>query len=210
MQWIDIHTHNPQSLTSVNDLYNYPLYELPLADFSLYSVGLHPWYLENWELDWGRFLSISQEALAIGECGLDKICSTDFNLQRDVFEKQIDLANNLKKPLIIHCVKAYNECLELLSKAKVPVIFHGFNKKRELLHQIQAKGYYVSFGAAITQEKPQLKIAMAEANKDLIFLETDNAPISIQQVYVAATEILNLSLPSLQSIIDNNYNRIFT
>lgn len=68
--------------------------------------------------------------VAIGECGLDKVCKTDFVLQQEVFAAHIILANKLKKPLVLHCVKAYDEIIKMLSLHKnlVHVIFHGFNK----------------------------------------------------------------------------------
>ena len=77
-----------------------------------------------------KIFSKTDSVLAIGECGLDKACDTNFKLQQQVFTTQVNWANEIKKPLIIHCVRAYGEVLSLLQKNnnKVPVIFHGFNK----------------------------------------------------------------------------------
>ena len=147
MLYIDIHTHKQHSKTAsiVNCLSNFS--QLPASGF--YSVGIHPWYInKETEKQFIELTAISQQAkvLAIGECGLDKVCKTDFALQQPYFIKQIQLAHTLHKPLIIHCVRAYNEVMQILAqqKVQVPVIFHGFNKKNNALAQeLIAKGYYL-------------------------------------------------------------------
>ena len=89
-----------------------------------------------------------QNVVAVGEAGLDKVCTTDFVLQQTVFSAHIQLANELQKPLIVHCVRAHAEAMQLLkkNKVKVPVLFHGFTKSKELALQLMAQGYYLSFG----------------------------------------------------------------
>ncbi len=76
------------------------------------SAGIHPWYVDlNEEAQWEALVKYAEkpQVIAIGECGLDKLCATEWNRQLHLFEKQIVLANELKKPLIIHCVRAYHE-----------------------------------------------------------------------------------------------------
>ena len=85
-----------------------------------YSIGLHPWYIskETWQKEFKDLQkwSKSNYVFAIGECGLDNIYATDFALQKEVFAAQITLANQTDKPLIIHCVKAFDEVITLLKK----------------------------------------------------------------------------------------------
>jgi TatD DNase family protein len=70
-----------------------------------------------------------ENCFALGECGLDKITASDFELQKVVFKKQIQLSEKHQKPLIIHCVKAHQELIEIKKelKPKQVWIFHGFN-----------------------------------------------------------------------------------
>ena len=69
-----------------------------------------------------------KQVWAIGEVGLDKRNKAYWDLQISLFQQQIEIANALQKPLIIHCVQAIDVCLLYLKAAQVPVIFHGFRK----------------------------------------------------------------------------------
>ena len=59
--------------------------------------------------------------LALGECGLDKKVQTPLDLQQEVFERQLTLAEKYKKPVIIHCVAAFQELIAIKKKLKLSV-----------------------------------------------------------------------------------------
>ena len=84
--------------------------------------------------------------IAIGECGVDRAIETSIELQQTIFEQQIELAEQVQKPLIIHCVKAFDILLFLKKKYKitVPIIVHGYKNKPEQLKQLD-KCWYKSF-----------------------------------------------------------------
>jgi TatD DNase family protein len=208
--YIDIHTHkqNLKTTSIVNWLNNFS--QLPANGF--YSVGIHPWYINTeTEKELTELTTISQQTnvLAIGECGLDKVCNVNFTLQQTYFLKQIQLANTLQKPLIIHCVRAFNEVVQVLEEQKVnvPVVFHGFNKKHLLAQSLIAKGYYLSFG------KQLLTTSVAETFKFLpleqVFLETDDSEIEIEELYKAAAAIKNTDVASLCKQLTKNALRVF-
>lgn len=208
----NIHTHKSPANKewSIENLY---------ADFDKkiiggrYSIGLHPWYIDKNTLDdklmqlknWAKHASV----VAIGECGLDKICATDFALQQKAFLAQIHLANKINKPLVIHCVRAYDEVIELLDRDKnrVPVIFHGFNKNQQLALRLIEKGYYLSFGQAVRQASMQQLIATLPL--DRIFFETDDADIDIEELYTIAAEALQIDSFLLSLQIQKNVATIF-
>jgi TatD DNase family protein len=150
-----------------------------------------------------------QHVLAIGECGLDKICSISFELQQKVFSAQIELANTINKPLIIHCVRAYEEVQQLLQqhRNKVPVIFHGFNKNELLAKQLVDKGFYLSFGKSLQQTVLQQLIKNIPAVK--MFFETDDADIDIAAVYAIAAGALQIDINSLSLQIQKNAAAVF-
>ncbi len=154
-------------------------------------------------------ISINKNVLAIGECGLDKICDVDLDLQQEVFVQQIELANAIGKPIIIHCVRAYEEVLMLLKKEKasVPVIFHGFNKNKIIADKIIANGYYLSFGKAL--QKPQTAAIISGVPADRIFLETDDADISIEEIYHLAASACSIDEASLILQIQKNAAAVF-
>ena len=205
--FINIHSHQtPQKNECViTSLYNH--FEQALAG-GIYSVGLHPWYLNDttWleEMKVLEQYSNNKNLLAIGECGLDKISTTGFLLQQQVFAAQIVLANKINKPLIIHCVKAYEEVVQQLQQNnnRVPVIFHGFNKNKILAQQLIHKGFYLSFGKAL--QLPAIQELIKILPPDKIFLETDDAGISIEEIYVLAAQALQIDINSLSLQIKKN------
>ena len=146
--YIDIHTHQLQAEKDIIQLLNCIVGKEELPN-GICSVGIHPWYINDEkeaQFELLKAYASHENVLAIGECGLDKITETDRNLQVETFEKQIQLANALQKPLILHCVRAYQEVFALLKeqKAGAPVLFHGFKKKAELAQSILQNGYYIS------------------------------------------------------------------
>lgn len=205
---LNFHTHN-SPLTNENSIQNRYNHFESVELNGKYSIGMHPWYIkeENWEIKFASLKNYSQHknVAAIGECGLDKVCKTDFTLQKNVFTQHILLANQIHKPLIIHCVKAWQEVLQLLRKHNnhVPIVFHGFNGKLSIAKQIIGEGHYLSFGKALLTKLPLIKVLrMLPLNK--LFLETDDADVSIEVVYQAAANALDIDINSLSLQINHN------
>ncbi len=206
--FIDIHTHN---ISEENTIVNFYQDFEQSRTVKHCSLGLHPWYLQNAAQDFETLQQYVHQnnVLAIGECGLDKLSQTDWILQEKYFLKQIDLANSLHKPLIVHCVRAYNECIALLENASVPVIFHGFNRNLNIAQMLLDKGFYLSIGGSIFQES--FASAFAALSLEKIFFETDDKEeINIEIVYKRAAEIKNIALETLILQIENNYQKVFT
>jgi TatD DNase family protein len=178
-----------------------------------YSVGIHPWYInENTisnDFEKMKLASNKINVLAIGECGLDRICKTSFELQKAVFIRHIQWANEIAKPIIIHCVKAHEDILELLQEYQclVPVIFHGFNNKESTANKIIKAGYFLSFGNAILS--PSNELVFNHIPRDKIFLETDDSDHTIEAIYEQAGRIKNISLEQLNLQIKKNTKKVF-
>lgn len=208
---INIHRHQPHN----NDewsIQNLHAHFDQLNSLFNYSVGIHPWYIDSKtikeELAQMKIASQQKNVIAIGECGLDRLCTTDFKLQEKVFIEQILWANEIAKPLIIHCVKAHQECLTLLKEYNrtSPVIFHGFNNKLETANNILNQGYYLSFGRHIFN--PAIENVFSKISLEKIFLETDDSDISIDDIYKQAAKIKNISTERLSLQIKNNLERV--
>jgi len=143
---------------------------------------------------------------------LDKCISTSLELQLEVFTKQALLANKLGKPLIIHCVRAFNELLQRKQSLKptVPWIIHGFTGKPALAGQLVRHGCFLSFGKALLHKNSGASRSLARVPLERVFLETDAAEdISIGEIYTAAAKILVLPLEELQRQIVANFKRVF-
>ncbi|WP_343706557.1 TatD family hydrolase [Flavobacterium sp.] len=213
MEYFNLHTHQFTNQSDVLELVNqYP------KDFDVsipfYSIGIHPWYIDESRLD--EDLKIIEEklqtknCLAIGECGLDKRIEVPFDLQISVFEKQLELAEKFKKPVVIHCVAAFQEVMAIKKKMKinVPMIIHGFSKNNQLAEQLVTAGFYLSFGKYLLKN-PDLKSVFQNVPNDRFFLETDTIEESIKQVYELASDYKGLKLKELESIISSNYRNVF-
>lgn len=214
LKYVNIHSHNLSSTENSYTIVNHIIgYNNKFPEDQTISVGLHPWYINSFQkIKNDQLLQETanlSHVVAIGECGLDKLCATPWNLQVEAFKTQIILANNLNKPLIIHCVKAYNEVLILLKNEnnKVPVIFHGFSKSKELAQSLLQKGYYLSFGKDLRYAKTQAVLRSVSLKQ--VFLETDHSNNNITEIYNWAQEALEIPLKNIQSQIWQNLNDIY-
>ncbi|MBX2907900.1 MAG: TatD family hydrolase [Taibaiella sp.] len=210
--YIDIHTHHPNPSPDVHSVVSLYEHFRTASDNTPCSVGLHPWYLDDIETRWQQLqeAAMKPNVIAIGECGLDKVTPTDWHLQTKAFSRQIGLAQELNKPLIIHCVRAYEEVMQLLSEHKVtvPVIFHGFNKSPQLAEQLLNHGYYLSFGATLLNGGPAIDTFKSVPGNQF-FLETDQSAQDIRHIYAAAAEIRRTTEEQLILQLQKNYKTVF-
>ena len=180
---------------------------------TFYSAGIHPWYIGEKEVQLQLLSELAKDpkCLAIGECGLDRLCSTPLELQMEVFKDQIELAEKLQKPLIIHCVKAFDELLKIkkLFKTDIPWVIHGFNQKTEIAKQLLAQGFYFSLGKALLNPESNASKWLLEIPIERLLLETDDTEISIEKIYKVATSTLNLSVSELVSNLQLNCKSVF-
>jgi TatD DNase family protein len=175
------------------------------------SVGLHPWFLEESSLDaaikWLETQASAPGVLAIGETGLDKVCDTPWTLQETAFRHGIALSESLQKPLIIHCVRAYNEVIYLKKQVKPaqPWIFHGFNKHPDTAQMLLREGCFLSFGAALLQTGSHSAAALQMTPDERFFLETDDAEgLGITRIYEKAAAIRGISVDELAALLEKN------
>ena len=213
MKFFNLHTHNSTPKPGVVALVNqYPLEfdtSIPLS-----SVGIHPWHIKEdtvmQELALlEQYMALLQVA-ALGECGLDKRIAVPFALQQQVFEAQLHLAQQVQKPVIIHCVAAFQELISIVSaqQISVPIIIHGFSKNEQLAQQLLQQGYYLSFGKYLFQQ-PELADVLTTIPEDRFFLETDTMDRSIQEVYAKAAECKKMSLDELKSTLNCTFAAVF-
>ncbi len=139
------------------------------------AFGIHPWYVEKCSDNWDSRLEIllqNYPTAAIGECGIDRHKNIDINLQKKIFLKQIDLAQDLCRPLVIHAVKAQEQIEKLWNKFPKKTIFHSFNSNIEFLRQIVEHGFYVGINFSILRN-PKKKLILQNIPLPQLLLETD-------------------------------------
>lgn len=177
---------------------------------SFFSIGIHPWDADL-QLSITELEKIIQHpnCLAIGECGLDKVIDIDFLLQKKIFISQLDLAVKFQKPVVIHCVKAFDELIEICLPyhSKIPLMIHGFNKSLQLAKQLIDKGFYLSLNHAFFK-KEEVNFILLPLEK--LFLETDNNDsLSIEKVYQEAEGCFHLKEDELKEKIYSNFTTLF-
>ena len=156
--------------------------------------------------------SDSQILIAIGECGLDRACDSDFELQREVFIKQIELSEQYHKPLIIHAVRSYPDIISIRkeTKSNQPWIIHGFNGNEHSAEQLlRHDGIYLSLGDVLFKNEKRAERLLDIIPSDRLFLETDVAERSIVEVYEKASLLSGVATDILRKDIFDNFVKIF-
>jgi len=209
---LNIHSH----INSADSIQSFDLLSCAEEVENLYSIGIHPWNTNALELSNKEISKIlefhlgKKNCVALGECGLDKLKGADFKKQIELFKLQLELAEKYNKPVIIHCVKAFNELIILRKKFINGVwISHGFRGKKELALSLERNNINLSFGTHLLHDT-QVQKTFCALNIHRIFLETDEQePSDIYKLMEHAAALKNVSLEAFKQILQNNINQTF-
>ncbi len=210
-QLINIHTHqestNEEHIEIISLFHN-----ASIPEGILFSIGAHPWHAEKNTpqalID--EIFPKVRFAFAIGECGLDRSSSTNWDKQVKLFRLQIELSEQIRKPLIIHAVKSYPDIIALkkMYQPKQAWIIHGYQGNSENMQQLTQHGLYLSYGADLLRNQSKLDDCLINTPKDKLFFETDEASANILNVYEYAARLRNISIESLTEQIHKNFAAI--
>lgn len=189
--YVDIHTHRPTDHA-----------------VGISTAGVHPWRVL--EEHAGSLLPLFPKVQAIGEIGLDHAVDIDPKRQLDVFREQLHIACELGKPVVLHCVRAFEEIMKELAACEPrAVIFHGFIGSVEQAQRALSKGYYLSFGER-TFASPKTVEALRATPPSRLFFETDDSTTPIEEIYARAAAVLGADVEELKRATCENYERIFS
>lgn len=213
MKYFNLHTHKFTNSSDILELVNQYPWEFDVT-IPNYSIGIHPWYIDENRLE-NDLKTIEEklqmsECLALGECGLDKRIEIPLNIQIEVFEKQIALAEKYQKPLVLHLVAAFDELIEIKKrlKIKVPIIIHGFSKNEQVAKQLIDNGFYLSFGKYLLRN-PDLETVFKSVPNDRFFLEMDTIEETLEEVYTLAAKYKNIKIEDLIELVNANFSTVF-
>ena len=214
--YINIHTHHTGFQDSVFSIVNVFLSDYPEVPAKTpFSIGLHPWHL-GLESDAGTRSKLQKatslpNVMAIGESGLDKAIKASPELQEERFRIHIDISEEHKKPLIIHCVKAFNEIMSLKTKLKPssPWIIHGYQGSEQLTRDLIRDGFYVSVNERIMKYPERNKSMLQEVPVNRLFLETDEYETHISGLYGFVAECYGMELQNLKDTVMENFNSVW-
>lgn len=206
---LDVHTHRlPQDAATA--LLSCSLRDVPVPPRAKFlSVGIHPWYITredyHQQVEWVHEMANDKRVIALGEAGLDKRCTTPFDLQVEAFRNVALLAEERQLPLLIHAVKATEE-LFTLKKQLCPHnawIIHGFRGKKELAESFIRQGFYLSFGENYQPE------ALRTIPEDRLLLGTDESTELIENLYRRAAQERTAGLEAFTAKVQETINYLF-
>lgn len=196
-------------------------------DFVYAAVGFHPEDCgDATDTDFAALLPFYSDpkVVAVGEIGLDYYWDTvPKEQQKAVFERQLILANELNKPVIVHDREAHADTLALLKRHRPKGVLHCFSGSVESMEEAVKLGLYIGLGGAVTFKNAKKPLAVAAAAPaDRLLLETDcpyMAPVPFRGkrnessliAYVAEV-IASVRGVEVQQLIDQcreNANRLF-
>ncbi len=198
-----------------------------------FAAGVHPYNIDGYDEKVLKEFLKDEKCIAVGECGLDyfrlpdneKEKEENKNRQKEIFAKQIRLAIEVDKPLIIHIRDANEDSKKVLlenSAEKVGGVLHCYNASRHLL-DLSQKGFYFGVGGVLTfKNAKKLVEILPDIPKDRIIIETDspyltphphrgerNEPFYTTFVAKKIAEILKMKEEEVEELTTNNAKRIF-
>lgn len=211
--YINLHSHFPSENRAIS-IFNAGIDSEAFQKHEFLSIGIHPWYIRQLNiesaLDFIKQNAGSQKVIFIGECGLDKLTDVSMDEQEQVFIEQIRIAEKVKKPILIHCVKAFEELIRIKKEQKVsvPMIVHGYNNKQETAQQLINHGFYLSFGKALLQDESNAQKVIFKTDYKNFFLETDDANTSIKTIFEKASQLKKISIGKMMEQMMQNYKTL--
>lgn len=209
------------NLTDLPELIKYRQQNL----YAKIGCGLHPWFIDT-NLSWERLKSKLYQLILdykpnfIGETGLDAN-KPNFDLQKQSLAIHLEAATNFNLPIIIHCVRAYNELLQILAKfSHARGIVHAYTGNRELASQLAHKNMLLGIGSIILNNNSQLVKSAAKIPDEQLILETDapympalnKSSAATNDCLIYAQRLAQLKGKKLFEIIsqsNNNWQRMF-
>lgn len=140
------------------------------------SVGVYPEdIVDTVDLEGLKALAADERVVAIGEIGLEyHYEGVDRDIQKREFEQQIELANELSLPIIVHDREAHGDTVDILRRTKPKGVIHCFSGSVETMREILKLGMYIGLGGAVTFKNARVPVEAAkEVPLDRLLLETD-------------------------------------
>ncbi len=213
-KFINLHTHQFSNDSEVIEVVNQYPWTFD-ASIPSYSIGIHPWYIDEKRMasDLDRIVEklMLAPCLALGECGLDKRIDIPMDLQVIVFKKQLEIVKLTNKPIILHCVAAFDEVIAIKKQMKIenPMIIHGFSKNVQVAQSLLNNGFYLTFGKYLLRN-PEMEKVFKFVPENQIVLETDTIEETIYEVYEKAALIKGISVHEMKTMVFTNFSRIFS
>lgn len=171
-------------------------------------------------------LAKNPKVIAIGEIGLDYYWDKSFvELQKEVFIKQIKLANKLNLPIVVHDREAHKDCFDIIKEYNngSKVLFHCFSGSVEFMRECVKQDWYIALGGVVTFKNAiKMKDVAREIPLNKLVLETDapyltpvpfrgkeNKPAYVRYVAEEIAKIRGLKVEEIIDITTRNAEEFF-
>ena len=206
------------------------IYDIATKHENVYGLlGVHPSEAKDWDdklIDKIKDLANSSKIVGIGEIGLDYYWDKSFNdIQKDVFIKQIKLANELNLPICVHDREAHKDSFDILKEYNKDseIIMHCFSGSVEFARECIKEGWYLALGGVVTFKNAiKMKELAVTIPLDKLLLETDtpyltpvpyrgkeNQPAYVKYVAEEIAKLRNTTFEAIATITTQNAERIF-
>lgn len=190
------------------------------------TCGIHPLYVADEPFDQNKLLELASKTkvVAVGETGLDYHYSTDKKvLQKEIFTAHLEVAQQLQKPLIIHCRKAGDDTIAMLKDFNCKGVMHCFTEDYETAKKALDLGFYISLSGIVTFKKAtELQETVKKLPLDCLMIETDSPylapepfrgkpsePAFTRQVCEFIAKLKNESIDRVAKITTANTAKLF-
>lgn len=205
------------SIPSICNVANPSEYEKVKENRLVYSAGIHPWYCNK--TSWQEMLPIMEEAPFIGEIGMDNVwCETDRTLQKEVLVKQIQFAEEQKKPVILHTKGQEKEILEILKQHPNTYMIHWYSCM-DYVEEYDKVASYFTVGPSVGKDETVTQL-VEKTDISKLLLETDGIDAiewatgnrayvsTLQHSINVIAEIKGISPQLAEQILDSNFERL--
>lgn len=139
--------------------------------------GLHPWFADKAREGWLELLEdfLRRVPSCVGEIGLDHAAGAAHAGQEEVFRAQLRLAKKLKRPVSIHCVKAWGRLAVILKEERPPAfMLHAYGGPPEMVNSLARLGAYFSFGGGMMNpRREKMRRSLLTAPPDRLLFESE-------------------------------------
>lgn len=208
---------NEYGISGICNVTNEIEFELVHQKQLFYSCGVHPW---NASLDtFESMLPLLKKAPIIGEIGMDSVwCDLDLNIQKEVFEKQLQLAHALNKPVILHTKGQEKTILELIRKYPNTYVVHWYGCMDYVKEYDEVVSYF-TIGPSIGKEE-EVTHLVKQVSMDKLLMESDGIEAVKWAIdsddYIAALKneitvvasLKNQSYSEVERILDQNFSKL--
>lgn len=188
------------------------------------AIGVYPEYTDMDDETFNKYVELMKQCDAVGEIGLDYHWYKDTkDKQKELFIKQIHIANDLNKPIIVHAREALGDTFDILKENRCRGVLHCYSGSAEMAKEFVKMGYYISIGGPITWKNAKEPIEVVKSIPlDHLLIETDcpyltpapnrgkrNEPSNVVYTAKKIMEELNIDEESFLSQINKNYDSLF-